>query len=163
MGKAASTGKSVSTTTETTPIEGEIVQSRADAAYELLLAGNSLHEIAEKLQFKDASDVYQFIQRRFEIEAKHLSVEDRKSLLALECARLDRLQAAHWQSAMYGDLGATAAVLKIMAHRAKITGLDAVDTQTNQSTVLVVGGMEADYVSKLKKMIEPQTGPDPED
>ncbi len=51
--------------------------------------------------------------------------EPAEALVALECDRLDRMQLAIWPRVLKGDLHAIDAMLKIMARRAKLLGLDA--------------------------------------
>lgn len=68
-------------------------------------------------------------------------------LVELEVARCDRLQLAVWQKALNGNERAIAAVLNIMARRAKLLGLDAaqkVEHSGKGGGVLVLPPLEPD-------------------
>lgn len=130
----------------------EVVRSRASEAYEMKLSGKSLSEIAEALDFNTDADVTNAINAEMRRGAQFLTTSERGGILQMELDRLDRLQAVCWPAAMMGDPKSVESVLKIMDRRIKITGLDAADTQTQQHTVLVVGGQEADYIKTLKEL-----------
>lgn len=132
----------------------EVVNSRAEEAYELKLSGKSLREIAIELGFDSTADVAKLISNQLKLEAKHLTSVERGGLLQMELDRLDRLQEKCWPAAMMGDPKSVEAVLKIMDRRIRVAGLDAVDTATQQHTILVVGGQEDDYVRKLKELTD---------
>lgn len=133
-------------------IEGELVRSRAQEAYELKLRGDTLASIADQLGYSDTSEVVRAINTQMKTDAEFLSTAGRNGLLQMELDRLDRLQAKLWPSAMQADLQSVDRVLKIMDRRAKLAGLDSIDTSSQQHTVLVIGGAEADYVQKLKEL-----------
>jgi len=137
-------------------LDGVIVKHRADQAYEMLLRGLSLGEIAQEMGYSTPVEVNRAIKERYAVEARDLSAEERQGILALEVARLNKLQSAVWESAMYGEPKAVDSALKIIALRSKLLGLDQPEAQTNQNTVLVVGGAEADYIEQLKRMTEPK-------
>jgi len=130
----------------------EVVSSRGREAYELKLSGKSLSEIAEALDFNSTSEVVQAMNGQMRLDAQFITEQGRQGILQMELDRLDRLQEKCWPAAMMGDPRSVEAVLKIMDRRIKITGLDSVDTQTQQHTVLVVGGQEQDYIKKLKEL-----------
>lgn len=133
---------------------GEIVRSKAMAAYEMRLAGRTHAEIADELGYTSAVEVAQALRSRFKSEAARLTTEDRESIMQMELDRLDRLRSKHWEAAMLGDLRSGEMLLKITDRMIKITGIDGIDTTTQQHAVLVVGGLEQDYVSKLKELME---------
>lgn len=56
---------------------------------------------------------------------RHQTINKHKAeeLREIERARLDFLQDAHWTKAMQGDLGATAALLKIQDQRCRLEGI----------------------------------------
>lgn len=137
-----------------TVIMGALVNSRAEQAYELKLAGMPLREIADRLGYASAHEVTTAIAAQMRIDAKFLSEAGRTGILQMEMDRLDRLQEKLWPAAMMGDPKSVDAVLHVMDRRIKITGIDAVDASTQQHTVLVVGGNEADYISKLKELTD---------
>lgn len=133
------------------PATGEIMQSRADEAYERKMAGQSLTDIAGELGYNSGAEVAQAIRQRMRSEAKFLDEDDRDGILALELARLDKLQFAVWPSAVYGDPKAVDLVLKIMTLRMRVTGVDQPDASAGKHTVLVIGGNEESYVQALKE------------
>lgn len=133
-------------------ILGEVVNSRAVDAYKYKRQGRSLRWIANELGYEDSRQVSQAIAEELKREAEVVSAEERGGILHLENDRLDELQATYYESATLGDFKSLDAVMKIMAHRAKINKLDAIDTQTQQHTVLVIGGAEDEYVQKLKEL-----------
>ena len=135
-------------------IYGEIVLTRAQEAYEMKLSGRTPREIADELGYESPMAVVNAIRSQMKSEASFLTDTDRQSLLQMEMDRLDRLLAKVWPSAMTGDPKSVEAALKITDRRIKITGLDAVDTTTQAHTVLVIGGQEQDYISKLKELAD---------
>ena len=94
---------------------------RQRLAVEARRAGAAYDDIARQLGYRDKSGAYRAVRAGL---AKALR-EPADDLRALELARLDRLQLAHWQKAAAGDAAATHTVLKIMERRAKLLGLDA--------------------------------------
>lgn len=118
------------------------------------LGGTPLREIADQLGYASAHEVTTAIAAQMKVDAKFLTETGRTGILQMELDRLDRLQAKLWPAAMMGDPKSVDAVLHVMDRRIKITGIDAVDTSTQQHTVLVIGGNEADYITKLKELTD---------
>lgn len=133
-------------------LDGVIEVHRADQAYALQRKGLSLSKIAEELNYSGASAVSRSLSERYSQQAKAITSLEREAILNLELDRLDELQAAHYESATYGDLKATDEVLKIMTLRMKLLKLDVPDASTDKNMILVIGGQEADYVAKLKEL-----------
>jgi len=133
-------------------IEGALVSSRAEEAYRQKLSGSSLSEIADDLGYRSTTEVVHAINSLMKQGAVFITEAGRAGFLQMELDRLDILQTKAWPSAMTGDPRSIEAVLKIMDRRIKITGLDSVDTATQQNTVLVIGGQEQDYLQKLKEL-----------
>ena len=124
--------------------------AKAVEAYELLLGGKSHSEIADIMGMAYDKDVYQLLLQRFQSDAAHLTEAERKDLLALETLRLNALQAAVWPAAMMGDPKSIDSAVRIIATRAKITGLEQVDPVVQKNLVLVMGDKEEDYIAALK-------------
>lgn len=118
------------------------------------LAGRTLQEIADELGYRSTTEVAHALTTNLRSEAAYITEAGRAGMLQMELDRLDRLQARCWPSAMTGDPKSVEAVLKIMDRRIRITGLDSVDTASQQRTVLVIGGSEQDYVQKLKELAD---------
>lgn len=133
-------------------ILGALVKSRAEEAYEMKLAGKPLREIADELGYDDTSEVSRAINSQMKMGAEFMSVEERSGILQIELDRLDRLHEKLWPSAMMADLKSVEAVLHIHDRRMKAAQMDKTDTATQQHTVLVVGGQEADYIKTLKEL-----------
>jgi hypothetical protein len=119
-------------------------------AYELRTQGKSLYEIAEALEIRSSTEVATLLEERFNYDAGYLTASERESILALELARCDRLQAACWEEAMLGDPKAIDSSIKVMTHRAKLLGLEKVDPAVQKNLVLVMGEREQDYIAALQ-------------
>jgi len=106
-----------------------LARKREADALNLRLAGATYDAIAKQIGLASPGAA----QKAFERSLERLApVKDREEARALEAARLDRMQIAHWQKAVSGDPGATETVLRIMARRARLLGLDApVDVNLN--------------------------------
>jgi hypothetical protein len=96
------------------------LRSRRRDALLLRLAGAGYAEIARLLHCSRTTAMYH-VERALK-DAWRDPVEQ---LLRLELGRLDRLQLGVWQKALAGDVEALDRVLKLMARRAKLLGLDA--------------------------------------
>ncbi len=90
-------------------------------AVQRALAGDSYEQIAAAVGYTNRGTAYTAVRRVLE----RREVEDAAQLRTLEGARLDRLQAAHWDLALAGDPKAATVVLRIFERRAKLFGLDA--------------------------------------
>ena len=143
-----------------TAVEGEITMSKAEIAWEMMLAGRSSYEICQTLDYNNAKDITRAIQEQLKREATFVDGDDRKKLLGMSLARYDKLRAAVWPAAMMGDPQSVDKAIKIEQAYMKALGTDIPDTQTGQQTVLVIGGQEASYVEKLKGMLD---GPSTDD
>lgn len=95
-----------------------IAQRRA-VVIDYRLQGIAVSRIAKALKVS-TSTVIKIIQKSL---ADMCPREDRVQLLQQELQRLDAMQASIFRSAYEGDLPAIRAVLDIMNHRAKLTGL----------------------------------------
>jgi hypothetical protein len=91
------------------------------------------------------------LNRLYAFDASYLTEQDRKTALATEVMRLDKLQSAVWPSAMMGDPKSVDAAVKIIAIRCKITGLEQVDPVVQKNLVLVMGDKEEDYIAALQR------------
>lgn len=124
----------------------------AKKAYELRTQGKSLYEIAELLELSHPNYVTDLLAERYDYDAAFMTDSERTSVLAMELVRLDKLQDAAWLEAMTGEPRAIDSVLKVMAHRAKILGLEKTDPVVQKNLVLVMGEKEADYIEALKRV-----------
>lgn len=131
-----------------------VSQDRAFLAYNAKLAGFSHAEIADRLDYPSAAAVYADIKRHLEAAVQRQPADTREAMLQMERDRLDFLQSRVWPQCEYGDLKAIEAALKIINTRIKLESFDAIDSSAHVNTVLVVGGEERDYISKLKEVSE---------
>ena len=122
---------------------------RAREAFDLRLEGHSPADIAAILAITP-SEVNQLLTQLYGFEAGFLSDQERKTALATEVARLDKLQTAVWPSAMMGDPKSVDSAVRIIQARAKITGLEQADPVVQKNLVLVMGDKEEDYIAALK-------------
>jgi hypothetical protein len=97
---------------------------RRAQAIALRLAGMNDDTIAERLGYASRQAASKDIHRA--LEANRLEEQQQvETLRYVEGQRLDRLQAAVWAKAAKGDLKAVETVLKVMAQRTRLFGLDA--------------------------------------
>ena len=92
---------------------------RTREALELRRAGLTYEEIGRK---QGVSGVTAW--NRIHKALADIPKEAADELRQLECARLDRIQAAYWDAALSGDVSATDRVLKVIAQRCRLLGLD---------------------------------------
>ena len=137
---------------------GEIAVHRADQAYALRRQGKSLSDVALLSGYPSGAAVSQAISDRFSQLARAITTIERDNILLMELDRLDELQAAHYESAMYGDIKSGEFVLRVMQHRAKLCKLDQPEADASQNTVLIVGKAESSYVEQLKVLVEKPDG-----
>lgn len=111
-------------------------QRRAQAI-QLRMSGVDWQTIAVKLGYSDKGAACKDVMRALEAnqEAARKAGED---LRILELARLDRMQAAIWASAIKGDVKAIDALLRLMQRRARMFGLDDVQPLTVRYEVVGV-------------------------
>jgi hypothetical protein len=88
-------------------------------ALQLRRAGAGYEEIARQVGYRNSSGAYKAVRAALLKTLQEPSEDVRK----LELERLDRLMLGIWPAAIGGNLEALDRVLKIMKHRAEITGL----------------------------------------
>ena len=114
-------------------------------AVELRTGGLSLQQIAEKLGVKKQS-VHSMLTVAMAETAK-LTNETAEILRLRENERLDVAQAAIWGAVMNGDIQAVQALIKLMARRAAMNGLDAPTKQEIAQTIETI--QPYDYISAV--------------
>lgn len=127
-------------------------QEKSYQAYNLKMAGLSMSEIAERLEYPSANAVVMAIRAHIQEDARGQTSEFRQNLLQMELDRLDFMLSRIWPQIEHGDLKAVDSGIKIVQTQARIAGIDQIDASTKVQTVLVVGGEERDYVAKLKEI-----------
>lgn len=123
---------------------------KAELAYQMRIGGKLPSEIAKELDIQYVDDVYRMFAERYQHDAAYLTDQDRKNILAMELVRLEALQAAVWPAAMMGDPKSVDSALRVIATRAKITGLELADPVSQKNLVLIMGEKEADYIKALQ-------------
>ena len=96
------------------------VAERRTQAVRLAASGMDYTQIAKQLGYHDRSGAFKAI--RGALAAERAEAVD--ELRQLECERLDRLQASMWDAALEGDIASVDRVLKVIAARVRLLGLD---------------------------------------
>lgn len=99
--------------------EVELAERRRKAV-EMRKAGCSYDEIARALGFSNSGNAYHTVHKALKATYR----EPAEELRTLELERVDRLMRAIWPRAIKGDVDAIDRVLKVMARRARLLGLD---------------------------------------
>lgn len=118
--------------------------------YHLRKAGYSFQMIAEMVE--STVSICMNLYREFQVDlAKEVSLHDREAMALLELARLDELQTPFYIQALQGDTKSLDGVLKIMAHRMKIGGLDQANPTDPRAAanIILVGGSQQDFIDAL--------------
>jgi hypothetical protein len=131
---------------------------------ELRKAGITWEGIAKQTGYANASGAYRAYQRAAERMVRPNLEEHRD----IELERLDRLQAGLWQKAISGDTRAVDAVLRVIAARARLLGLDAptnlnvkaqVETYDRNSIDTAVAELAALLASGQANPVDTSTSP----
>jgi len=100
---------------------------REKQATAMRLAGATYRQIGERLGISEAG-AWQAVRRALE-RTRKTTADEAEHLRAIECERIDAMLLAVWPQASKGHLGAVATVVKLMARRAMLLGLDAPQRQ----------------------------------
>ena len=128
------------------------VQDNAYQAYQLHLQGKDWEQVARTLGYANGKTAQVEVRQYITRAAVQMDMAKREEVLGIEMARLDALQDAVWDDAMEGDTKAVDSVLKVMAHRAKLLGLEllAQGTGTVNHNTVVVQGDTQDFIRSLQ-------------
>lgn len=102
--------------------QASVAKRRADAI-RLRLAGVDYETIAQRLGYSSRQSASKDVCRAID-NYRHEEEAAVETWREIESQRLDRLQAAAWPAAAKGDLKAIETVLKVIAQRSKLLGLD---------------------------------------
>lgn len=97
-------------------------KAKQSQAVQLRLAGANLTQVADTVGYHDASAARKAIMSALQ---QMLPEETRNELRMREIATLDRLQVANFTAALNGDDKAATIVLRCVAQRSKLLGLEA--------------------------------------
>ena len=98
---------------------------REQLVWDLLVEGWDREQIARRIGFASPARVSTVVEAALRRRGLTGGLDQR---IALQIARLDRLQARWWEAAMGGDLAAAALVERIIEHRTALFGLAAAET-----------------------------------
>ncbi len=107
------------------PISGakEITaQQKSARAIELRLRGYTLQQVADEIGYQDPSGAYSAIMRGL---AAELPEAQRDQLRRVEVAKLNEVERITWPDALAGDDKARNTILRCIAQRSKLNGLEA--------------------------------------
>lgn len=135
---------------ELSPSEREGI---AKKAFNLRLKGKTPSQIARELDMAE-SDVHHIIASTLNTAAQYVPAHEKAERVYLEEARLDALQEALWDSALYGDTKAVDSINKLINTRIKLFGLDQPDPNASKNTVLVIAAQEDEYIKTLKELAD---------
>ena len=123
---------------------------RRTRAIELALAGSCYEDIAAAVGYANRGTAWNVVMDALRRE----TVEGIAHYRQVELARLDALQGAHWSAAMSGtDTKAAELVLRVIAQRIKLLGLEGVQSDTGGANKTIVID-SADYARQLQAIAE---------
>ncbi len=129
------------------------VMDKEKRVIELRRAGVTYDLIAEEVGYSSASGAYHAFTRAMKRTLRESGSDE---LREIEADRLDRLQRFTWPLAAQGDLRAIETILRIMARRARLLGLD---SPIKQEVTTFEGGSDIDReVQRLVSLLEPNSG-----
>ncbi len=132
-----------------------VVFEPAYEAHRLRLSGLPWREVAGLTGYSSDVAAINAVTTYLQRAAIGQSAEQARLALATELDRLDALQVAWWPRALDGDASAANVVLKVIAQRARLLGLEDPDrrTATGPRTIIITGNAE-EYVSQLREIAE---------
>ena len=117
--------------------------AKALQALKLRAAGYTYQQIAEKLGYSSKSGAHSAVMRQLQ----QIPAENLEQVRSLELDRLDSLQQGLWPEAFRGNTKSVEAFLKVMAHRARILGLDANDAKRADAVAEYGATLEKAFVA----------------
>jgi len=127
---------------------------RAQRAHEMHLGGFTWDVVAQEIGYTTGEDARQSVRAYLQRAAMRVSEATRAESLKKELSRLDVLQSACWSQAMSGDLKAIETSLKIINTRAKLLGLETVETGTVTNQTILIRGTKEEFVEDLKAIAQ---------
>lgn len=97
-----------------------LAAERRRRAVGMVLSGSTYQHVADTLGYANRGTVHRIVKNALSAH----EAEDLAHARALECDRLDALQAGVWDAALAGDITAVNTVLRIIERRCQILGLD---------------------------------------
>lgn len=132
-----------------------IIEDPAYEAHRLRLTGLPWREVAGLTGYASEVTAQMAVTGYLQRAALTHSADQARLALATELDRLDALQSRWWATALDGDVGAANVVLKIIAQRSRLLGLEDGDRRTGAATrTIVITGTTEDYVAQLQAIAE---------
>jgi DNA-binding phage protein len=103
------------------PREDVVRADKQTQALALRRQGLSYKEIATAMGLRQGRSAWLHVHNGM----RAMLIEPAEAVRNLERARYDALQAAYWEKALDGDIGAATLILKVFTRRAALEGLDA--------------------------------------
>lgn len=120
---------------------------------ELRRAGVTFDLIAQEVGYSNASGAHHAFTRAMKRTLNDAGADE---IRELEADRLDRLQRFAWPQAAQGDLRSIETILRIMARRARLLGLD---SPIKQEVTTFEGGSDIDReVQRLVSLLDTGSG-----
>ena len=121
-------------------------------AHQLRLAGKSWVEIAKETGYPSGPACQTSVTNYLQQAAVRTSAAKRQEALDLELERLDTLQAAYWDAALLGDDKSAQVILKCIALRCKVLGIEGgeISELKGGSKTILVLSKEKTYAQTLK-------------
>lgn len=148
----------------------EMRDAQAKRAYAMRLAGKSWWEIAEALELPEAATKDRLADA-IRAASALVSEGSKRTLLDMEIARIDHLQASHWTAATESrptfnadgeqngltppDVRAGEFVLKLIMARVKLQGLEEAGAADVASRTVIVAGTSEEYIAALRQLAGP--------
>jgi len=124
---------------------------RQAQALKMALQGSCFEDIAAALGYSGRGSAWKAVQAGLAQDTIQSARESR----ALEVARLDALQVAYWDKAVEeGDLKAADLVMRVIAQRIRLLGLDSIAGEFQGHATIVVGGVSGEYIAALRRISE---------
>lgn len=105
---------------------------RRRRAFELIAQGRTYRQVAAELGYSNPGTVHKIVAKAM----SEYEIEDVEFRLAVEIARLNRLQLSLWPKAEAGDVTAVKAIRDIILTRVKLLKLDETDAPSRPRTVV---------------------------
>jgi hypothetical protein len=151
--KAPATRTSTSRRKPSASPEVEVFEP-AYEAHKLRLTGMGWRDVARLTGYADEDTAERSVAYYLSKAAAEMTQEMRQAALRTALDRYDELLQAWWSRALRLNPVAVNGVLKLLAQRAKLEGLEATDETPKTSQTIVITGNSEEYVTRLKALAD---------
>jgi len=123
-------------------------------AHKLRLTGMGWRDVARLTGYADEDTAERSVAYYLSKAAAEMTQEMRQAALRTALDRYDELLQAWWSRALRLNPVAVNGVLKLLAQRAKLEGLEATDETPKTSQTIVITGNSEEYVTRLKALAD---------